>query len=122
MKAVIHKMLKHLESAPVESHSFSKLAYTALYNNRIDVRFVVGSVTPSTVDGKPITNYAWLECLGYIVDFRATKQISGDAPHGLFTHEEAQSLGFIYNGKEQVISPLDDHVVTFLTATSPDLI
>lgn len=122
MKAVLHKMIKHLESAPVESHSFSRLAYTTLYGKHIDATFHVGKVSPSTVDGQATSNHAWLESLGYIIDFRAINIVSSNAPYGVFTHKEALEKGFIYEGEVKPISPLDDHVITFLTATTPTLI
>lgn len=121
MKAVLHRMVKHLDSAPVDSHSLARLAYTELYRQKIDVSFCVGEVTPSTVDGQKLSNHAWLECCGYIVDYRAAKKLEQDAPHGFFTVREALDHGLIYNGKQVKISPLDSHVVEFLTATSPAL-
>lgn len=121
IKAVLHRMVKHLDSAPVDSHSFARLAYTELYKQSIDAVFCVGTVTPSTVDGQQVVNHAWLESCGYIVDYRLTKLFGQSAPHGLFTVSDALSSGYIYNGEQQSIRPLDKHVVEFLTATSPAL-
>lgn len=122
IKAVLHRMLKHLDSAPVDSHSLSQLIYTELYSQRIEAALLVGTVNPSTVDGQKIANHAWIESCGYIIDYRLAKLIGHSAPHGIFTVADALGSGCVYDGDTHKTRPLDKHVIEFLTATSPALI
>lgn len=122
MRRTLRDIINHVIDAPVDCHAFSRLAYTMLHEQHIQAEFFVGEVRPSTVDGAASSNYAWLECFGYIIDFRLNKTLGEDAPVGIFTREEAHANGYIYEGKAEPILPLKPQVIEFMTASPQSII
>lgn len=116
MRRTLRDIIQHLDSAPVERAGFSRLAYTLLHEQHLQAEYCTGTLQPSTVDGRPPAEHIWLECFGYIIDYRAKEHGFDDALVGVFTYEEALLNGYEYEGVETKIKPLDKQVVTFLTA------
>lgn len=116
MRLTIRDIISHIDIAPVGRESFARLAYTLLHEQHLQADYCIGTLKPSTVDGQPPAQHVWLECFGYVIDFRASEHGFDNALSGVFTHEEALLNGYEYEGTATKIKPLDKHVVTFLTA------
>ena len=121
MKRTLHDIVGHLDSAPIPALEVCKAAYTLLYTQHIDAKVMQGVYRPSTVDGKEKVPHYWLECFGYIIDYRSTSIVGDSAPHGIFTREQAMGLEIDYMGIEVQTKPIEPHVLEFMTASPTSL-
>ena len=113
VKHEIERILKEIENASVGALEFSRIAFTKLYNNHLHADGFVGTVI--TPDGN-IEGHYWLECFGYIIDYRLCAT-DNNAPFGVFKKDD--HVSYNYDGLKIKISPLSDHVLEFLTAKTP---
>ncbi|MCG7545453.1 hypothetical protein MHM93_14825 [Pseudoalteromonas sp. MM17-2] len=114
MKRTIKDIIEPAINAPVECDGFSRIALRLLYDQHIEAKLMRGTLYNISEPAKSIDVHFWLECFGYVVDYRAECWLGKGAPHGIYTPEEVHQLGFEYTGEQVSEKPMKPEIMRFV--------
>lgn len=86
-----------------DGEQFINIAYTLLNKQHFEATGYKGKLTSS--NGEILDHY-WIECFGYIVDYKLYRSISNKAPSGVFLSSEHPD--YVYDGKVFPLSIVDE--------------
>lgn len=110
----LRTLLDQYDSCDLECDGMTRVIHTVLADNNIEHQVVFGRLSL----GSGVVNpHLWIECEGYLIDYRARMWLGANAPHGVFQasdHPEA-----IYQGRQVEMLLLGKNLFRILTGKTP---
>jgi hypothetical protein len=118
--ADLKNALDQVNLAPLECDGFTLLICSALHKQNIPFTRMLGYVE-SPLTGHVVEPHMWVEIDGWIIDYRlqmwVPKYVAEQEiiPHGIFSYNVAEDMGFNYHGDPTGFNYLPDVVLDFMS-------